>query len=128
MLLATRTGSGLSVLVTTRLFRALIVVTSVSLLLAGTESTTPAGGVTVAVLERVPVALGETVPLTVYVMDEPTGRSTVSLMLPAPAGVLPVAPPDATLVNVTLVKLAGNRSVTVASATPSVPGLLTTIV
>jgi hypothetical protein len=54
-----------SVLVMLRSARARIVSVSVALLLAGFGSVTSNGGVTVAVLLRVPLAAGETVALTV---------------------------------------------------------------
>src|SRR3954465_1914252 len=85
---------------------------SVSELLPGVGSVTPAGAVTVAVLLSVPVAAAEMVALTVYVTDPPDGRLTVLLMLPDPAAVQ-VPPPAPTQVQVA-VSEAGNVSATVA--------------
>ena len=50
---------------------------SVAVLLAGVGSVTPAGGVTVAVLARVPVAAGSICTVKVKVTVALTGRSTV---------------------------------------------------
>src|SRR5262245_57593090 len=53
---------------------------------------------------------------------------TVLFMFPEPDAVLPVAPPVATLVNVTPVSAAGKMSAMVAPTTLLGPGLVTTIV
>ena len=47
---------------------------SVAVLLAGSGSVTPAGGVTVAVLVRLPVAAGSMVPVRVMLTDWPAAR------------------------------------------------------
>ena len=54
----------------------------------------PDGGVTVTVLERVPVAEDLMVATTVYVTEPPGGMVTMSSILPEPDGVNPVAPPE----------------------------------
>ena len=66
---------------------------SVAPLLPGRGSVTPAGAVTLAVLESVPVASGAMLAVTVYVTVAPTGMSTVSLIWPLPLVVKPAAPP-----------------------------------
>ena len=89
----------------------------------------PAGGVAVAVLVMVPVAVELTVPVTIYVIVLPDGKLTdKSLMLPEPLVVKPVAPPVAEAVNVSLVKFAGNGSVTLAPVMLPGPEFPTTIV
>jgi len=65
---------------------------SVALLLPGTGSVTPTGGVTVAVLLNAPVVAAGTVPLTVNVAVVPTGSVTSASMLPLPAAVSHAAP------------------------------------
>ena len=105
-----------------------MVVVAVAVLLVVSVSKVFAGAVTVAVLLRVPLAEGGTTPVTVYVIVLPAGMVTVSLMLPPPDDVLPVAPPVALDVNATPVKPAGNVSVTVAPVCVSGPLLLTMIV
>ena len=66
---------------------------SVALLLPGAGSVVPPVEVTVAVLLSEPVALGDTTQDAVYETLPPTGKFTVSLMLPAPAA--PHVPPPA---------------------------------
>jgi hypothetical protein len=68
----------LSTLVIVRLAGRAILSTSVALLAV------PTGGVTVAVLVNVPVAVGLTVPVTTYVIELPAGSVTVLAMLPVP--------------------------------------------
>jgi hypothetical protein len=92
-----------------------IVSVSVAELLPGMGSRTPLGALTVAVLESDPVAPAETVALAVYVTEPPTGRFTVSAMLPDPLAVQ-VPPPAPTHVQVA-VSAAGNVSLTVAPET-----------
>ena len=46
----------------------------------------PFAGVTLTVLSSVPVAVGLTVPVTVYVIELPAGSDAMSLMLPLPVG------------------------------------------
>ena len=58
----------------------------------------------------------------------PLGRLTVSLMLPLPEAVFPVALPVTLLVYVTFVSSDVNVSVTVAPSTSLGPLLVTTIV
>src|SRR5207245_2398201 len=88
--------------------------TSVETLLVALTSTTPAGVVTVAVFVIAPTAAPLTVPVTVYVMDDPAGSVTVLLMLPVPEAVLPVAPPVVVEVKDAPVMVAGTTSATVA--------------
>jgi hypothetical protein len=55
---------------------------------------TPPDGVKVTVLESdVEEPQGVKLKGTVYVIDDPAGRTTVSLMSPDPGEVKPVAPP-----------------------------------
>ena len=58
----------------------------------------------------------------------PGGNVTRSLMLPVPLAWLSEAPPDASLVQVTLVRLVGITSDTSALVAVAVPVLLTTMV
>ena len=82
-----------------------------------------------AVLVRLPVAVGSMGAVTVYVTVPPTGmKVTVSLMSPLPDGSLPVTPAEPTLVQVTPVSAAGKGSVTTASVAALGPLLVTTIV
>jgi hypothetical protein len=61
----------------------------------------PLAGVTLTVLSSVPVAAGLTVPVTVYVIELPAGsEAAVSLMLPLPSAVKPLAPPVCVAVQV----------------------------
>src|SRR5437773_177024 len=86
---------------------------SVAELLVGFGSVTPSGAATVAVLTRVPVADVLTVPVRVYVTVPPTGRFTVSLMLPDPFA-MQLPPPAPTLPPLPPSAAAGTVSVTVA--------------
>ena len=92
----------------------------------GAGSVTPPGVVTVAVLDRVPVALMLTVAMAVYVTEPPAGRLTVSLMFPEPEAVQ-VPPPAPAQVQVG-VKLAGKVSATVAPEALLGPALLAVMV
>src|SRR5687767_5983164 len=75
-----------------------------------------------------PLALALTVPKTVYVTVLPTGRFTaVSLMLPLPLAVNPVAPPVLAAVNVAPVRLVDKVSLIVAPVTALGPRFVTTI-
>src|SRR5262245_24896418 len=65
-------------------------------------SLVPPGAVTVAVFTRSPLAAGFSVTTMVYVAVPPTGRSTVSLTLPATGPAVQVAPPAATQVQLAL--------------------------
>ena len=85
----------------------------------------PAGAVTVAVFERLPVAVENVVTLTVYTAVPPTARFTSSLMLPVPLG-LPL-PPVNTAVHDTPLTCAGNTSLTRAPVTGFGPLLVTVI-
>jgi len=108
---------------------------SVALLFAGLVSVTPAGAVTVAVLDRVPAAaLVERLPLVVVkVTVAPTGILTVRLMLPLPVDEpLQVAPPVVVHVQLMVPLRAfvpvGKLSTTVAPVTALGPALLATMV
>src|SRR5512134_894944 len=83
---------------------------SVAELLAGLVSP---DAVTVAVLDRGPVADDAILAVTVYVTVSPTGISTVSLMFPETGPAVQLAPPVATQVQVAFTG-AGNVSATVA--------------
>ena len=98
---------------------------SVALLLAEFGSLTPKGAVTLAVLERVPVAVEATFPVALYVTKLPAGIVRVSWMLPVPVAVNPDAPPLCVAVNVTPVKIAGKLSVIVAPLTLLGPAFVT---
>src|SRR5436305_1920544 len=101
---------------------------SVAVLLPGVGSVTPAGTATVAVFDNVPDAPAVSVALTVYVIVLPAGIVTVSLMLPLPLALKPVAPPLAVAVQVCVASAAGNVSVMVAPVTLLGPLLVATIV
>ena len=58
----------------------------------------------------------------------PAGSVSVSLILPEPLAVLPVAPPEATLVQVAALMLAANMSVNDVAVAVLGPVLLTVIV
>ena len=73
---------------------------SVAELLPDVESVTPVGAATVAVFDRVPVALAAIVAVSVKVAVPPEARSTVALMLPAPFAASQFDPADATHVQV----------------------------
>src|SRR5258705_161556 len=128
MLLPAITGSGASVLLTDTSADAVSVSVSVALLFPGVGSVTPPGSVTVAVLVRFPIADALIVAFTVYVTLLPDGMLTVSLMLPEPAAVFPVAPPAATLVYVTPLSMPGKVSATDAPSASLGPVLVTVIV
>src|SRR5215831_20172617 len=100
-----------------------------ALSLPGTESVTPAGGATVAVLVSDPVVLAGTVPVTVNVACVPTGRVTSASMLPLPDGVPHAAPvPLGAHVQVKADSGAGRASCTRALLTSDGPSLVTTMV
>src|SRR5262245_8556037 len=103
---------------------------SVALSLVGLGSVTPAGGVTVAVLARMPVAEGSLSTVKMKVILPLTGRSTVVASAPAPlVGPVTVPPPLlAVAVQVTPVTPAGTGSDTLAPVTALGPLFFTTIV
>jgi hypothetical protein len=105
----------------------LIVVLSVAELLVVGESVTPAGAVTVAVFESVPVAEEATVPVAVKVALLVVGRLTVVEMFPAPEAAAQLPPTDEQ-VQVTPVNVAGKVSLTAAFTTSDGPLFVTTIV
>src|SRR5262245_12921536 len=106
--------------------------TSLGLLLVGSGSVVPAGGVAVAVLVREPVAEGSIWTVKVKVTLAPTGRSTLVDRAPVPlAGLLALTlppPPLSVAVQVASVTPAGRGSDTLASVTALGPLLLTTMV
>src|SRR5207253_950896 len=89
---------------------------SVAELLPGLVSIAPDGAVTLAVLARVPVAVGSMLAEKVKATLAPTGRSTLVLREPVPLPALPAlieAPPLAlTNPQVSVVTPEGPRSVT----------------
>src|SRR5262245_2297957 len=105
---------------------------SVAVLLFRLLSVSPGGGVTVAVLTRVPVALGLTLAEKEKVTLAPTGRYTFVLKSPVPLLGLPgvMAPPPLapTKVQKSLVTWAGVASKTLAPRETLGPALLTTMV
>src|SRR5215831_8646805 len=101
----------------------------VALLLPGTRSVTPVGGVTVAVLTSWPVVPAGTVPLTTNVALVPAGSVTSASMLPVLEAVPQAAPaPLAVQVQVKVASGAGSASCTRALLTSDGPALLTTMV
>src|SRR5262245_60477310 len=102
---------------------------SVAVLLPGVGSVTPAGGATVAVLTREPVADGLTWTVYVNVTVAPTGRLTVVARAPAPFAGPVTAPPPVKSVAAQLADVtpAGRASDTLAPVTALGPVLLTTI-
>ena len=101
---------------------------SVALLFPGVGSVTVAGGVTVAVFTKFPVAVDSTVPVIVKVALPPAARLTVVLMSPLPLAAPPEPAPTYTAVQVAPVSVAGIVSVIVAPVTKLGPVLLTTMV
>src|SRR5262245_56737645 len=102
---------------------------SVAVLLVGVGSVTPAGGVTVTVLVRVPVAERAMWTVNVKVTVALTSGSTVVARLPTPL-VGPVTTPPPLLAVATqlaAVTPAGRGSDTLAPITALGPRLLTTI-
>ena len=71
------------------------------------------------------MALETIVPVAVYVIVEPAGMLTISLILPVPAAA-PVAPPVNTAVQLMLLSSAGKLSVTVVFGASDGPPLDTT--
>src|SRR5690348_12767887 len=100
---------------------------SVAVLLAWLASVTLAGAVTFAVLDRFPVAVGETAAVRLKVAASPGPRVTVVSILPAPLATPQLSP----LLAVVQVQLAdvmadGSGSVTCAPATVLGPLFVTT--
>ena len=100
---------------------------SVAELFPGVGSVTPPGTLTVAVFDNEPVALDEMLAVRVYVAVPPTGRFTVSLILPVPEAAHD-APLDATHDQVAPLSALGNVSDTVAPVTADGPAFEATIV
>src|SRR5262245_14606399 len=102
---------------------------SLAALLAGLASATPAGGVTVAVLTRVPVTDGLIWFVKLKVTLALTGRSTVVASAPMPLLGPETLPPLVlpVTVQVAAVTPAGNASATLGPVTALGPVLLTTM-
>src|SRR5262249_48099475 len=112
-----------SVLITPTSFCGVSVLLSVKLLLLGLGSTTPAGGVTEAVLARLPVSVGMIARVRLKLAVPPGPTAPVGKL----TGLAPgskVAPP----VAVTKVVPEGSTSLTVAPVTLLGPLLVTVIV
>src|SRR4029078_13004990 len=90
-------------------------------------SSTPAGGATVAVLTRVPVAAASIAAVSVYATDAPDGRSAVVAIPPAPDPAAHAPPLLPTHVQVALVSAPGRASVIAAPVTVDGPELVTRI-
>jgi hypothetical protein len=107
--------------------RRVIAVVSVAELFAGVGSVEPPGRATVAVFDTVPVAVDNTVALTVKVTEPPDATLTEAEMLPEPdAGQL--EPAEAVHVHVTPDRVAGTVSVTVELVMADGPALEATTV
>ena len=107
---------------------------AVRLQLGAVLQLTPAGRSTVAELVIAPVALSDTVPLTLMTMEPPTGRLTLPRRMllplplaPVPAVVLSQSAPVLGAVHVQLVTetAAGTKSVTTAPTASAGPSLAT---
>src|SRR5437868_6669958 len=105
---------------------------SVAVLLPGVGSVVPAGGVTTAVLTRLPVAAAEAVPVTVKVTELPAPAAMFTVaarLLPEPvAPAVTEAVPVVLEVQVTPVKVAGIVSAMVAPVTLLGPVFVTVMV
>ena len=99
-----------SVFVTERSALGAGVSVSVAALFPGTGSGVLARALIVAVLTRLPVAIGLRVATTVYVRLPPTGSVTDVLRLPVPLAAGQVAPPAPAQVQAALVTIAGRVS------------------
>ena len=123
MALPGTTGEVLVVLVIDRSPCGSRVSSSVALLAVMPGSLTPAGALTVAVFDSVPVAAGSTSQVARKVTDWPASRSTVVEMSPTPlaASQVPVPPQ----LQVQPESSAGKVSATGAFETPKGPALLT---
>src|SRR5262245_987116 len=110
--------------------RGVSVSVSLSLLSVGLGSVVPAGGVTVAVLVRKPVAAGLAWTVKVKVTVAPAGRLTVVARAPLPLlGPLTLPPPVSPAnAQVPPVAPAGRGSDTLAPVMALGPRLLTTMV
>src|SRR5262245_45046792 len=98
-------------------------------LLIGSGSIIVPGSVRIAELIRPPpCASGDASAESVYVTVELGRTVRVSIILPVPNGVLPLAPPVAIEVHDTLIKPTGIKSVKTIDAAVLGPSLLTTIV
>src|SRR5205823_13386191 len=117
-----------SVNVTFRSALKVIFSVSVAVLFAVFGSLIPAGAVTCAVFDSVPVAAELSLPLALQMILLAEGIVTISLMLPLPLAVKPVAPPAWVAVNVRPVSAAGKLSDTDAPFAAAGPTLVTTMV
>src|SRR5262245_430639 len=98
-------------------------------LLIGSGSIIVPGRVRIAELIRAPPgASGDTSAEIVYVTVAPGRPVSVSMILPVPKAVFPLAPPAAIEVHDTLIKPAGIKSVSIMEPAVLGPSLLTTIV
>ena len=86
---------------------------------------TPSGATSLKFTESVPTVPGVGVAVTVYTTRPPDGRLSVSAGVPAPAGLLPVAPPPRVLVNVTFDSPEGRTPAIEIPSAPEGPELLT---
>ena len=102
--------------------------TSTAVLLVGFGSEIPGGKPTVTRLLIAPLALEATVACTVKRTLASTGKSTVVLMLPTPAGAAQIPPDVPTQVQDTLVSEGGKMSTTGAPTTRPGPRLETVMV
>ena len=100
--------------------------TSVAELSDSAGSVVPDAVVTVAVLERAPVAVGEIIAVKMYTASVPTGRLITSLMSPVPLGAQ-VAPVEARHVHAALLSALGSVSVTVTPVASDGPAFAATI-
>src|SRR5262245_4863346 len=101
---------------------------SESVLFAELGSDAPGPGATVAVFTTTPTASGATVAVAAKIAVPPTGRLTVVLMCPLPAGALQLPPDGVAHVHVTPVSAVGNTSVTIAPTASLGPALVTEMV
>jgi hypothetical protein len=116
-----------SVLVIERSAVGVIASVSVAELFPGVGSVTPAGAVTVAVFSSVPVAVGDSVAVTVKVATPLAARSTVAAMSPAPDTGQEL-PAEARHVQAAPVSPAGKSSVTATPMAALGPALAVTMV
>lgn len=96
--------------------------------MAGFGSSVPAGGATVAVLTKSPVAVVANVAVKVKVTWPFTAKFRPVLMSPIPPVSAQLEPAVATHVQFPLPSADGNSSITVAPTTALGPALVTTIV
>src|SRR5438552_1059229 len=117
-----------SVFVIDRSAAGMIVSVSVALLFVRFGSVIPPGVATVAVFDSVPVAVTSRLPVARNVTVLPDRRSTDRLMFPEPLLAPQLAPAEATQLQLSPPRTAGNVSVTIAPTAESGPSLVTVIV